>query len=96
MNEKESRSHSDEHKLVVQNRKIMDITGVKGIGHFDAMQFILDTTMGYLMIQGHEMEMKGFDKQKGTVCIHGNFHAWEYRNEKPGEKTKNLLGKLFK
>lgn len=84
------------HEMVLKNRRTMDLTGIKSIGNFDPKQFILETTMGFLVIHGQEMEMKGFDKEKGTVCIHGFFNTWTYQNEQPGEKTKNFFGKLFK
>ena len=96
MNFNQTQDVSGGHEIILKNRKTMDVTGIKGVGNFNSTQFILETTMGFLIIHGKDMEMKGFDRQKGTVCIHGIFHAWAYQDEKPGEKAKSFFGKLFK
>lgn len=85
-----------QHEIVVKNRKLVDLTGVKKVDHFDATQFLLETTMGYLIIKGNGLEMKGFDKQKGTVNIQGIVDEWVYQAELPTEKSKNFFRRLFK
>lgn len=85
-----------QHEVIIRNREVMNLTGVKKVDHFDATQFLLETTMGFLIIRGSGLEMKGFDKQQGTVHIQGAFDEWVYRNELPAEKSKNFFRKLFR
>lgn len=91
-----SHDTATQHEVSVKNRKIMDLTGIKKVDHFDATQFLLETTMGFLIIRGNGLEMKGFDKQKGTVNIQGTVDAWMYQDELPVEKSKSFFRKLFK
>ena len=45
------------HSISLLERKTLVITGVKKIENFDKLHFLLDTTMGFIIIKGNELEL---------------------------------------
>ncbi|MGG1878669.1 sporulation protein YabP [Paenibacillus cisolokensis] len=87
---------SKRHDLRMQNRKLLDITGVQNVESFDSEEFLLQTELGHLTIRGQDLHIKNLSLEEGLLTIEGLVHSLIYLN--PGSQTKNksLLGKLFK
>lgn len=85
-----------EHQIVLNSRKVLDITGVKQVESFDNEEFLLETEMGFLSIRGHNLQMKNLDVEEGKVSIQGMVDDLVYLDQHHGEKPKGLFGKLFK
>ena len=45
------------HNITLNERKNLIITGVKKIDSFDDEEFLLETNMGYVVINGEELEL---------------------------------------
>lgn len=85
------------HSISISERKNINITGVKKIDSFDNEEFLLETTMGYLVIKGEELEIIKLDTYQGSVSIKGKANSMIYMdNNKKGEKEEGFFGKLFK
>ncbi|MGV2644216.1 sporulation protein YabP [Clostridium perfringens] len=80
----------------MQNRKLLDITGVQNVESVDSEEFLLQTELGHLTIRGQNLHIKNLSLEEGLLSIEGQVHSLIYLN--PGSQTKNksLLGKLFK
>ncbi|WP_370640469.1 MULTISPECIES: sporulation protein YabP [Salipaludibacillus] len=85
-----------DHRLILNARKTLDISGVKQVESFDSEEFLLETDMGYLSIRGHNLQMKNLDVEEGNVSIQGRIDDLVYLDQHHGEKSKGLFGKLFK
>ena len=57
------------HSISLLERKTLVITGVKKIDTFDKIHFILDTTMGIMVIKGEDLELIKLDTLSGNVTI---------------------------
>ena len=57
------------HNITITERKNIVISGVKKIENFDDQEFLLETTMGYLLIKGKELEIIKLDTYQGNVSI---------------------------
>ena len=79
------------------NGKTLVITGVKKIENFDNLHFLLETTMGFMLIKGEELELIKLDTLAGNVTIKGMIHSLEYllENHKKN-KDDSILNRLFK
>lgn len=85
------------HSISISERKSINITGVKKIDSFDNEEFLLETTMGYLIIKGEGLEIIKLDTYQGSVAIKGKANSMIYMdNHKKGEKEEGFFGKLFK
>nr|WP_231572127.1 sporulation protein YabP [Pontibacillus halophilus] len=80
----------------MNNRRNLEITGVKEVDSFDAEEFLLQTTMGYLVIRGQNLQMKNLDVEEGIVSIKGKVYELSYLDEQSGEKAKGFFSKMFK
>ncbi|MFQ3546532.1 sporulation protein YabP [Halobacillus rhizosphaerae] len=90
------RTQQAEHNVKVWNRRNLEISGVKEVDSFDSEEFLLQTSMGYLVIRGQNLQMKNLDLEAGIVAIKGKVYEMTYLDEHQGEKAKGLFSKLFK
>ena len=84
------------HNITLSERKNIIITGVKKIDSFDKLEFIIETTLGNLIIKGNDLEIVKLDTYQGNITIKGKFNSLTYLDEKSKNKEENFLGKLFK
>ena len=85
------------HSISLLERKTLVITGVKKIENFDDKHFLLDTTMGYMVVKGLDLELIKLDTLAGTVTIKGTINSMEYildSNKK--NKEDSVFSRLFK
>ncbi|MRH44984.1 sporulation protein YabP [Aquibacillus halophilus] len=85
-----------EHFIKMNNRRNLEISGVKEVDSFDNEEFLLQTVMGYLIVRGENLQMKNLDVEKGNVSIKGKIYELSYLDEQHGEKAKGFFSKLFK
>lgn len=82
------------HNVSIQERKNIMITGVKKIDSFDNEEFLLETTMGNIIIKGHDLEIIKLDTYQGSVSIKGTINSLIYSDG--NKKEDGVFSKLFK
>lgn len=82
------------HNITVNERKNIIITGVKKIDSFDNEEFLLETTMGSLIIKGNDLEIIKLDTYQGSVSIKGVVNSLIYNEQT--KKEEGVFSKLFK
>jgi sporulation protein YabP len=78
------------------NRRILEISGILHVNRFDSEQFLLDTELGFLHVKGQNLHIKSLSLEQGTIHIDGIINSLQYMDEASTNKSKNILGKLFK
>ena len=84
------------HNVTMSDRKNIVITGVKKIDSFDNEEFLMDTSMGYLVVKGEELELIKLDTVSGNVSIKGLVHSITYVEETKKDKENSIFNRLFK
>ena len=85
------------HTITINERKSITITGVKKIDSFDNEEFLLETTMGFIIIKGESLEIIKLDTYQGNVSIKGKINSLIYmENLNKKEKEDGIFNKLFK
>lgn len=85
------------HGLTISERKNIVLNGVKKIESFDNEEFLMETTLGYLVIKGNELEIIKLDTYQGNVSIKGRIDSLMYLDDvNKKDKENSLLNKLFK
>lgn len=86
------------HLVSINDRKNINISGVKKIESFDNEEFLLETTMGYMVIKGSELEIVKLDTYQGNVSIKGKIDSLTYvdENTKGSKKDDGFFNRLFK
>lgn len=80
------------HKLTLNERKGLTMTGVTEVVSFDDSTVILRTSLGTLIVQGRELQLKTLSLDGGQVAVDGNISALIYEEPKP---TGGLFRRLF-
>ena len=95
--DKDNNISSYNHSINLLERKTLVITGVKKIDNFDNNHFLLDTSMGYMVVKGDGLELIKLDTLSGNVTIKGNINSIEYiiENNK-NNKEESIFNRLFK
>lgn len=85
------------HGISVIERKNIIVTGVKKIDNFDNEEFLMETTMGYLIVKGEGLELIKLDTLQGNVSIKGMIKSFTYVDEgKTKDKENSIFNRLFK
>ena len=64
--------------------------------NFDTNEFLLDSSMGPILIKGTNLEIIKLDTIEGKVSIKGNIDAINYLETSEKTKNNNVFSKLFK
>ncbi len=87
------------HGITLVERKNLIVTGVKKIENFDDEEFLMETSMGFLIVKGEELELIKLDTIKGNVSIKGTIKGLNYIEDiknKDKNKEQSIFNRLFK
>ena len=85
------------HGISIAERKNILVTGVKKIESFDNEEFLMDTTLGFLVIKGNGLEIIKLDTYQGNVSIKGTVDSLSYvSKDAKKDKEETFKIKLFK
>ena len=66
------------HKLCLENRKKLTMTGVSEVISFDDASVVLHTGMGTLVVQGSKLQLKTLTLEGGNVVVEGQVSSLVY------------------
>ena len=81
--------------IKIENRKSVLITGVNSVKRFDSEEFILDTKLGILEVDGKDLVLGKMDLSNGEVLIKGTIEGVEYSTKEDNQRS-SLIKRLFK
>ena len=85
------------HKLILNNRRTCNLTGVNDVLSFDEKEIILETEQGMLMIKGNDLHVNRLTLDKGEVDVDGRIDSFTYSDQSGGAgKGDSFLSRLFK
>ena len=95
--EKQDTLTSYSHGISLVERKNLMITGVKKIENFDTEQFLIETSMGFIVVKGTDLELIKLDTVQGNVSIRGIVNGIKYLEDNAKKsKESSLFNRLFK
>ena len=81
------------HKLTLNERKNLTMTGVTEVISFDENAVILRTGLGTLVVQGQGLQLKTLSTDGGQVAVTGTVTALIYEEPRPaGGWVRRLFG----
>ena len=85
------------HRVMMEERGKMSITGIVDVVSFDENQVVLDTDKGLLTIKGKDLCVSRLTLDKGEVDVDGQADSLVYSsNEALRKAGESLLSRLFK
>lgn len=91
----EEKQRAAAHKITVDARKKMSVSGVLDVVSFDAKEVILETEMGVLTIHGDELHVNRLTLEKGEIDIDGRIDSFCYADKKSGTE-ESFLKRMFR
>ena len=73
-----------EHSLNLKNRKKLTMTGVTEVVSFDETAVVLQTSLGLLIVQGQQLQLKNLSLEGGQVAVEGDINALSYEEPRQG------------
>lgn len=80
------------HKLTLNERKNLTMTGVSEVVSFDENTIQLRTGLGLLTVQGQELKLKTLSLDGGQVAVEGQIAALVYEQPRDGSLWQRLWG----
>ena len=81
------------HRLNLNERKELTVTGVAEVVSFDEEAVILKTSLGTLNVHGRQLQLKNLSTNGGQVEVCGHIAAMIYQQSKPtGSWVRRLFG----
>lgn len=85
------------HKVVLNNRKIGNFTGIVDVISFDLTEILLETELGMLHIKGKDLHVNRLNLEKQEVDISGQINTMEYSEVgKLKVSNESFWGKMFR
>lgn len=84
------------HIVNINERKSITISGVKRIENFDDEEFLIESTLGFMLVKGESLELLKLDTLCGSISIKGQINSIAYLDGKKNEKESGMFSKLFK
>ena len=80
------------HKLCLNERKELTMTGATEVISFDDSSVVLRTCLGTLVVQGQELQLKTLSLEGGQVAVEGSISALIYEESRQGSRWRRWLG----
>ena len=71
------------HKLTLDERNRLTMTGVTEVVSFAETCVVLGTSLGTVMVQGRELQLKTLSLDGGQVAVNGRNSALVYEEPRP-------------
>ncbi|NLZ38922.1 MAG: sporulation protein YabP [Firmicutes bacterium] len=86
-----------DHRLVIDNRELLHVTGVVHVDSFDDEEVVLETEQGLLAVRGEDLHIKQLNLEKGELAIEGLILELAYSEDRRlRDRGKSLFERLFK
>lgn len=80
------------HKLTLNQREDLSLTGVTEVVSFDDTAVILKTHLGTLTVLGENLVLKTLSVEGGQVVVSGHISSLNYEEPRPAGFLRRILG----
>lgn len=80
------------HVLQLKERQQLTVTGVTEVASFDENTVVIQTTLGTLIIQGQQLQLKNLSQEGGQVAVEGSVSALIYEEARARGWRQRFFG----
>lgn len=84
------------HRITMNNRAWMQVSGVLEVISFDTEEIVLDTEEGRMQITGSGLQVKQLVIESGELEIEGRPDSIQYTDMKKPVTTSSLFSRIFR
>ncbi|MCI8622220.1 MAG: sporulation protein YabP [Provencibacterium sp.] len=92
--DKEKTGFQQPHNVILEDRRILTISGVQDIDSYDEQSVVAFTELGELTIKGENLHINKIDVQTGELNIEGEI--WELCYSDLQQKKQGIFSRLFR
>lgn len=78
------------HKLTLNERKSLTMTGVTEVLRFEESAVVLQTALGTAVIQGQDLKLKTLSLEGGQMAVEGKISGISYEEPREGGLWQRL------
>ena len=82
--------------LMLENKELLNVTGVDGVDNFNDETVVLITTKGKLTIKGQKLNISKLNVDEGKLVVKGVINSLIYSDYEGQKEKTSLVKKLFK
>ena len=90
----EKKMNSVPHNLVLEDRRMLTVSGVSDVDSFDEETVVVFTDLGELTVRGTNLHINRLSVEVGELIVEGNISALIYSDETP--KNGGFFSKVFR
>ena len=90
----EKRMSAMPHNLVLEDRRMLTVSGVSDVDSFDEETVVVFTDLGELTVRGSNLHINRLSVEVGELTVEGNIAALVYSDEAP--KSGGFFSKVFR
>ena len=90
----EKRNSAMPHNLVLEDRRMLTVSGVSDVDSFDEETVIVFTDLGELTVRGSNLHINRLSVEVGELTVEGNICALIYSEDTP--KSGGFFSKVFR
>lgn len=90
----EKRQSSMPHNLVLEDRRMLTVSGVSDVDSFDEETVVVFTDLGELTVRGTNLHINRLSVDVGELTVEGNIAALIYSDD--GPKNGGFFSKVFR
>ena len=80
--------------VIIENRKRLNISGVRDVSSFDDETVLLDTALGKMTVKGEGLHIESFNTTTGDLTATGKVHAVVYMSD--AKTSGGFLSRLLR
>lgn len=82
------------HNLVLEDRKLLTVSGVSDVDSFDEETVVVFTDLGELTVRGRNLHINRFSVEVGELTVEGEIDALIYSDDTP--KSGGFFSRVFR
>ena len=86
----------EKHKIILEDRERLSMTGVIDVLSFDEDSIIADTEKGILLLRGSNIHVGKLNLEEGEVTVDGTIDTIEYSEDGIAKGKNSLFNRIFK
>ena len=90
----EKRTSAMPHNLVLEDRRLLTVSGVSDVDSFDEETVVVFTDMGELTVRGTNLHINRLSVDVGELTVEGNIAALIYSDDAP--KSGGFFSRVFR
>lgn len=85
------------HRLNMEDRKRLEMTGISDVISFDLNKILLETDYGVVTVKGDNLHVNRLSVEKGELDIDGSIQSLEYSEvSRFGKKGESFFSRLMR